>query len=121
MIIVSTDKGDFSFQSTEDVLKFVQTAAQENFELWINGEQSYPCIAVCINGKYAAVSYFQNDEGDMWLSYNEENQEKIIFRAGGEEWEPDINAVISLSSTLLCIREFCTTYERPSCIQWQEL
>ena len=32
MIVVSTSKGDFSFQSADEVLKFVQTAAQENSE-----------------------------------------------------------------------------------------
>ena len=121
MMVVSTDKGDFSFQSVDDVLKFIQTAAQENNEIWISGEQSYPCIAVCINGEYAAINYFQDNEGDMWLSYNEENQEEVTFVAGGEEWVPDVNAVISLSSVFSCVMEFCTTHERPSCIQWQEL
>ena len=121
MIVVSTSKGDFSFQSEYDVLKFIQTTAQENGEIWVSGKEAYPCMAVCINGKYATVNYFQNDVGNMWLSYNEKNQEKVIFMAGGEEWEPDVNAVISIKSAFSCVREFCTTYERPSCIQWQEI
>lgn len=121
MIVVSTSKGDFSFQSADEVLKFVQTAAQENCEIWVSGRDAYPCMTICINGKYAAVNYFQNDVGDMWLSYNEENQEEMTFMASGEEWKPDANAVISLKSAFSCVREFCTTYERPSCIQWQEL
>ena len=97
------------------------TSAQENIELWISGKQPYPCISVCISGEYAAINYFQNDAGDMWLSYNEENQEDVTFMAAGEEWEPDVNAVISINSAFSCIREFCATYERPCCIQWQEL
>ena len=121
MIAVSTDKGNLSFQSVDDVLKFVQTSAQENIELWISGKQPYPCISVCISGEYAAINYFQNDTGDIWLSYNEENQEDVTFMAAGEEWEPDVNAVISINSAFSCIREFCATYERPCCIQWQEL
>ena len=121
MIVVSTDKGNLSFQSVDDVLKFVQTSVQENIELWISGKQPYPCISVCISGEYAAINYFQNDTGDMWLSYNEENQEDVTFMAAGEEWEPDVNAVISINSAFSCIREFCATYERPCCIQWQEL
>ena len=32
MITVSTDEGDHSFQSVDDVIKFVQTSAQENHE-----------------------------------------------------------------------------------------
>lgn len=121
MIVVSTSKGDFSFQSEYDVLKFIQTTAQENGEIWVSGKEAYPCMAVCINGKYATVNYFQNDVGNMWLSYNEKNQEKVIFMAGGEEWGPDVHAIISIKSAFSCVREFCTTYERPSCIQWQEI
>lgn len=121
MFIVSTNKGDFSFQSADDVLSFAQTSAKENSEIWIRGEQSNPYMAVCINGEYAAINYFENDAGDMWLSYNIENQEEVTFIAAGEEWEPDVSAVISLNSAFSCMREFCATFEKPSCIQWQEL
>lgn len=41
--------------------------------------------------------------------------------AAGEEWEPDVSAVIRLSSAFSCMREFCAMLEKPSCIQWQEL
>lgn len=37
------------------------------------------------------------------------------------EWTPDVNAIIALSDALSCIREFLDAYERPACIQWQEL
>ena len=50
MITVSTDEGDHSFKSVDDVLKFVQSSAKDNIELWISGKQPYPCIAVCIFG-----------------------------------------------------------------------
>ncbi|MCI8669449.1 MAG: hypothetical protein HFI34_08025 [Lachnospiraceae bacterium] len=119
--IISTNKGEFSFQSEDDVIKFIQTAPQENNDIWISGEQPYPCMAVCINGEYAAVNFFQNDEGDVWLSYNDRNQTEVTFIADGSEWSPDSNAVISLNDMFLCIREFLNTYEKPTCIQWQEL
>ena len=119
--IVSTNRGDFTFQSADDVIKFVQEAEQENNDIWISGEQPYPCMAVCINGEYAAVNFFQNDAGEMWLSYNDKNQKEVTFIAAGDPWEPDANAIITLSDAFLCIREFLDTYERPACIQWQEL
>lgn len=121
MIFVSTDNGEFSFSSADEVLNYVQTASQEHCEIWFRGEQPYPYMAVCFNGEYAAIHYFENDTGDMWLSYDEENQEEVTFLAAGEEWEPDVSAVIHFNSALACIREFCTTFEQPSCIQWQEL
>jgi len=121
MGIISTNKGDFTFQSEDEAIKFIQTVLPEHNDIWISGEQPYPCMAVCINGEYAAVNFFQNDEGDMWLSYNDRNQKEVTFIAAGSEWCPDSNAVISLNDMFLCIREFLHTYEKPTCIQWQEL
>lgn len=118
---VSTGKGDFIFQSVDDAIKFVQTAAREKSDLWISGDDEYPCLAVCTNGQYAAVNYFQNDTGDMWLSYNDKNQNEVTFIADGVGWCPAADAVISLNDAFLCIREFLDTYERPFCISWQEL
>ena len=118
---VSTYRGDYTFQSADDVINFIRTAAPENNDVWISGEQPYPCIAVCINGEYAAVNFFQNDIGEMWLSYNDKNQKEVTFMAGGDEWSPDIDAIIALNDAFSCIREFLDTLERPSCIQWQKL
>ena len=119
--IISTDRGDVTFQSTDDAMKFIQSAAQESSDIWVSGEQPYPCLAVCINGEYAAVNFFQNDAGEMWLSYNDKNQEEVTFFVDGGEWNPEVDAIISLNEAILCIREFLDTYERPTCIQWQEL
>ena len=58
---VSTNKGDFIFQSIDDTIKFVQTAAREKSDIWISGDNEYPCMAVCTNGQYATVNFFQND------------------------------------------------------------
>lgn len=59
MGIISTNKGDFIFRSADDAIKFVQAAPQEESDIWISGEQPYPCLSVCINGKYAAVHFFK--------------------------------------------------------------
>ena len=119
--IISTNRGDFTFQSADDVIKIMQTMTQENTDIWIRGEKPYPCVAVCVNGEYAAVNFFQNDAGEMWLSYNDKNQIEVTFIAGGEEWKPDVDAIITLNDAISCIREFLDTYERPTCIEWQEL
>ena len=87
--IVSTNKGDFAFQSAENTIKFIRTAAQEH--------------------------------NDIWLSYNDKNQKEVTFIADGSEWKPNADAVIALNDAFSCIRDFLNTYERPSCIQWQEL
>lgn len=119
--IISTNNGDFIFQSTDEAIEFMRTETQENNDIWISGEQPYPCMAVCINGEYAAVNFFQNDTGEMWLSYNDKNQQEVTFIAEGDEWRPDVNAIITLNDALSCVREFLDTYKRPTCIKWQEL
>ncbi len=121
MVTVSTYKGDYTFQSADDVIKFVQTAAKEKDSIWVSGDAKYPCLSVCTNEPYAAINFFEGETGDMWLSYNENNKKEVTFLAEGEEWCPSADAVISMKDALLCIREFLNTYERPSCIQWQEL
>ncbi len=119
--IISTNRGDFTFQSTDDAIEFMRTVVQENNDIWISGEQPYPCMAVCINGEYAAVNFFQNDTGEMWRSYNDKNQHEVTFIAEGDEWKPDADAIIALNDALSGVREFLDTYKRPTCIQWQEL
>jgi hypothetical protein len=101
MGIASTNKGDFIFRSV--AIKFVQTAVQEKSDLWVSEDDEYPCLAVCTNGQYATVNFYQNDTGDMWLSYNDKNQNEVIFIAGNMEWCPAADAVISLSDAFLCI------------------
>lgn len=101
MIIISINTGNFDFVSIDSALEFVAKVANEKDDIWISGEEKYPCMAVCINGEYAAVNYFQNDTGEMWLSYSEDNHKEITFNAGGEEWTPDINAVIKLNDMFI--------------------
>lgn len=122
--IISTDKGDFTFQSADDAIKFIQTAAQENKNMTISGEQPYPYIDVCINGEYAAVNYFQNEADRVWVSYNDKNTKEVTFDCfftAGSEWKAAADVVIALNDAFSCIREFLDTYERPTCIQWLEL
>lgn len=57
----------------------------------------------------------------MWLSYDPDNREPVEFTAGGEEWKPASDVVISFEDMLHCVREFLRSGERPTCIQWQDL
>lgn len=122
--IVSTKSGEFTFQSADEVIKFVRTTAQENKDMWISGEQPYPCIAVCIKGEYAAVNFFQNETDRVWVSYNDKNEEEVTFDCfftAGSTWKAAVDVIITLNDAFSCIREFLDTYKRPTCIQWMEL
>ena len=122
--IISTGKGDFTFQSADDAINFLRTAAQEIKDMWISGEQPYPCIGVCINEEYAAINYFQNETDRVWVSYNDKNTKEVTFDCfftTGSEWKAGADVIIALNDAFSCIREFLDTYERPTCIQWLEL
>ncbi len=89
-------------------------------EIWISGKEAYPCLAILVNGKYACVNYFENEDGMMCLSYGK-YEKSVVFLAGLEEWEAPANAVVSTEEAVSCMEEFFDTLKRPECIRWQEL
>ena len=118
---VSLGKDNFEIHSVDQALQIIKNAMSDEKEIWISGDNEYPSMAISLNGEYAAITYFQSDNGEMWLSYNEKNQKVVTFLAGGEEWIPEPNAIIGINDMLSCVKEFLSSYERPSCISWQEL
>ena len=121
MGIVSLGKDNFEINSVDQALQIIKNAMSNEKEIWISGDNEYPSMAICLNGEHAAITYFQSEDGGMWLSYNENNQKVVTFFAGGEEWIPEPNAVIGINDMLSCVKEFLYSYERPSCICWQDL
>ncbi len=121
MGIISTGKGNIKFQSVNQALEIIKKEIEDEKEIWISSEKEYPSMAICLNGEYAAITYFQSEDGEMWLSYNDNNQKEVTFLAGGEEWSPAPNAVIGINDMLSCVKEFLNSYERPACICWQDL
>lgn len=84
-------------------------------------ESNYILVLLFVTIESMLLLIFQNDTGDIWLSYNDKNQKEVTFIADGNGWKPDADAVIALNDAFSCIREFLETYKRPVCIQWQEL
>ena len=121
MGIISTDKGDIAFQSKTQALEIIRELVKNEKEIWVSGDSKNPCMAICINGEHAAITFFQDEDGGMWLSYNEDNTEAVPFTAGGEEWIPDADAVIGAEDMISCVDEFLDSYKRPECIRWQDL
>ena len=118
---ISIGKDNFEIHSVDQALQIIKNAMLDEKEIWISGDNVYPSMAICLNGEYAAITYFQSEDGEMWLSYNENNQKLVTFLAGGEEWIPEPNAVIGINDMLSSVKEFLNSYERPTCICWQVL
>ena len=119
MGFISNSKRNVDFQTAEQALDIIREALTNEKEIWINLDKENPCMAICINGEYAAINYFNDEE--MFLSYNKDNMVQVTFLAGGEEWMPDPDVVISINDMFSCVKEFIETRQRPTCIQWQDL
>lgn len=85
-----------------------------------NGDTDYPCLAILINGTYACVHYFLNDEGDMWQSVGYGDKD-IAFMSNGAKSDMPADSVISLDKAIECAKQFFETPGRPDCIEWREL
>jgi len=121
MINVATNSGDIPCRTVQEVESVIRKSSANPFDdIWISGEEEYPCLAVLLNGRLTCVHFFLNDGGDMWLSegnYHEDTE----FIAGGQKTIIPKEYVIPLEKTLECVRQFCDSFERPDCIAWSEL
>ncbi len=89
-------------------------------DIWISGDEKYPCLGILVNGVHACVHFFEDDSGTMWQSRGM-YEKAVIFLAGGVEWEAPADAVVSLDAALHCAEAFWETGKRPGCIEWLEL
>lgn len=115
-----SNEGNFKYETKEEIVEHIKRcSALPADEIWISGEDQYPCLTILINGNYSCVHYFE-EEGVMWQSYGAHSEE-IIFLAGGEEWSAPADTIISVENAILCMEEFFDSNKKPECIEWQEL
>ncbi|SEK23012.1 Imm1 family immunity protein [Ruminococcus albus] len=118
---ISCENGDITIADTKEVILLILSLAEKGMnEIWISEDGSlYPALAVLVNGGYACLNYFGNDEGDMYMSRGYGNTQ-VTFNPCGTEWTAPADAVISIESAVACIRRFCENYKLPDCINWQD-
>ena len=122
---VSTRKGEIVCQSKTEIAEIIKQSAAllQGNEVWVSSnEKPYPCLSVLIKGQYACVHYFKNDEGDVWQSCGNFNKEVTFFAGEGDrEWVAPGYVIVPLEKAISCMEEFCDTFERPNCIEWEAL
>ena len=116
-INISTVHGDKVCRSKSEVEKIILNSL--NDDIWLNIGSEYPCLAILVNGKYACVHYFENNNGVSFQSVGDINKE-ITFIAGGTEWTAPPEAVVTLGDAVMCAEFFIDTLSRPECIEWTE-
>ena len=113
--------GDFELHSFTELEQQIRESSTYPFDdIWISGEANYPCLSILINGQYACIHYFLNNQGDMFQSigYGHEN---IIFETNGEKSDMPANSIIPLHSAIECAKQFYETQKLPTCINWRDL
>lgn len=118
---VAKNDGDFVCQTLAELVALVMSSSQNPFDdIWISGENEYPCLAILLNGELSCVHYFLNGNGDMWQSAGDYDKD-TLFIAGSEEAEMPSDAVIGVEKAIECVEEFWLSCDRPTCIEWREL
>lgn len=120
---VSTTNGENLCQSKAEITELIKRGATlpDGDELWISSEETeYPCLAILAKGGYACVHYFQNEDGEVWQSCGDCDEE-VTFLAGGEAWTAPEYVIIPLEKVIYCMEEFWNTQERPASIEWEAL
>lgn len=115
-------EGDFECHTWEELEKLIRKSSFSPFDdIWINGNTEYPCLAILLNGNYACVHYFLNDQGDMWQSVGHGDIDVAFVAGNGDKSDMPSDCVISLEEAIDCAKQFYDTLEKPTCIEWREL
>lgn len=117
-ITVSTINGTTIYRSKTEVKKIVMNSL--NDDILISIGKDYPCLAILINGKYACIHYFENNNGVIFQSVGDVNKE-VTFMAGGTEWTAPPEAVVTLVDAVICAESFINNLSRTEWIEWTEL
>ncbi len=113
--------GDFECNTWNELENLIRNSSQNPFDdIWLSGNTDYPCLAILVNGNYASVHYFLNDEGDMWQSVGCGEQD-IVFETNGDRTEMPADCIITLDKAIECAKQFYDNFDRPVCIEWREL
>lgn len=120
---VGNAKGDWECATKQELETLIRNSALNPYDdIWISERGAdFPCLAILVNGNFACVHYFQNDNGDIWQSVGDSEQD-VTFKVTGEA--PSSmpgNCVISLDTAIKCMEIFFDTHKRPDCIEWREL
>ena len=119
---IYTNAGEHTVRTREELEKILRRSALNPYDdIWICGEEKYPCLAILVNGTRTCVHYFLNDIGDMWQSAGNW-EEDVSFAVGTEP--PSLmpgSCVVSLDEAIRCAGQFLETGKRPDCIGWNEL
>lgn len=119
-MIMTKCNGDFELRSCEEIeRKIIESSKQPFDDIWFYLDAEYPCLSILVNGQYACVHYFlNNDDICQSVGYGSED---ISFECNGEKSNVPADAIISLDLAIECAKQFFETHGKPTYIEWRKL
>lgn len=119
---VELTKSKRSIECTrDDIIKLIKSGVSKNDEVWISEFYgSYPVLVLHLNEDNVCIDYFEKDTNIIWTSFSS-NLKEIEYIAGGEEWEAPNDVTVTIEEAIKCVNEFCSNFNKPTCIRWQNL
>ena len=119
---ISCGFGTLNCDNDNEIEQILKKCADNPLDdIWISGENEYPCLALLVNRELACIHFFASEEEHYQSVGNEESDGTTKFYAGGEMAELPNYTVVSLSLAIQCVKQFFKSHNRPSCIKWNEI
>lgn len=124
-MIITSGIGNFECNTMDEYRKALIKCfnTESDYEIWCSEEiGTYPCIAILGNRNQAVINYFEEEDGNMYASLGDINQEGITeFRTKNEIYEVADYQLIPVEIAIKCTYEFFENLELPKCIKWEDL
>lgn len=115
-LLVSCNSGDYSCASWIEVKNLIMQSQNDKYDdIWISGNDEYPCLSILINQKDTCIHYYLNNDGEMWQSVG--NADKNVLFVSNNDMstliEMSANTIVPLYKAIQCVKQFC--------IEWRKL
>ena len=121
-MFISSNTGSYECDSLEVYQTKLKECFQQENEIWCSRAEAdkYPCLSILIKGDQAVVNYFAEEDGEMLVSYGDEDAEDLVLFCEGQ-YEIAAYQVIPSADAMECALEFFHSLDVPDCIDWSEL
>jgi hypothetical protein len=108
--------------SLQELKQLLQSTRNGDFgEFWL-GSETFPALAIHINGNFAYLHFFPADGHPGFQPVGDAKGEDVKFQQEGQgEFSMRREFVVPIEQAYQAAAEFFTAPQPPSCIKWIEL
>jgi hypothetical protein len=114
--------GHNTVSSLHELTQLLQSTRNGDFgEFWL-GSETFPALAIHINGNFAYLHFFPADRHPGFQPVGDAEGEDVKFQQEGQgEFSMPRAFVVSVEQAYQAAAEFFTASHLPGCIKWTEL